>query len=107
MDGMKEIVFTVAFTSLLVAGLTALPLLAKPKAQAADRAEGNVGRSVERPQASQAEDYWTPERMQNAQPAPLEHLGSPQPASQPQPSPTSEVSGSGGDSVNIPPTQQK
>jgi hypothetical protein len=107
MNFSKELVFTIAFASLLVATLAALPLLAKQKTQAGDRTDGNVGQNAERSEASQSEDYWTPERMQNAQPAPLERPGSPKPASQPQPPSGSEATGSSADSGEVPPVQQK
>lgn len=81
-----------AFALLLVTTLAPLTIVEAKELKTGNHMEGNVGQNIRRSQADKAEEYWTPERMQNAQPLPLKRPGSPQPVSQPEPACGSEVS---------------
>ncbi|MBD0347040.1 MAG: hypothetical protein ICV63_19885 [Coleofasciculus sp. Co-bin14] len=103
----KEFAFIIAVVSLLVTTLATLPLWAKQNVETGKPMEGNVGQNVNHSQATEAEQYWTQDRMDNAQPSSMTRPGSPKPVSQPQSPSSPEVSGSSSSSGDETPPNQK
>lgn len=87
--------------ALLAITLTPLTVVMAQAPQAGYQMESNVGRNIGCSEATEAEQYWTPERMQNAQPLPLRHPGSPQIVPQPAPPSSPEVSAPGSNPEEI------
>lgn len=87
----NRLAFKNVLAILLVTTLTPLIVMAQEVAGGAP-IEGNVGKNSSCSEASEAEQYWTPERMENAQPLPMRRPGSPKPVSQPVPTSSPEVS---------------
>lgn len=88
----NSFVLGTGFAILLGITLTPLTIWAAQEFQEGDSMKGNVGKNINYSQASEVEQYWTPERMQNAQPLMPKRPGFPQAVPQPQPLSEPEVS---------------
>ena len=87
----KKFTFTIAFASLFLTALITLPIFAKEKVEDSDCMKDNVRQNIDPSEATEAEQYWTPEQMENAQPLPFTSSGSPKPVSEPQSPSTPEI----------------
>lgn len=110
MSGKNKLPFKSALAILLMTTLIPLTIVEAQEVTIGNQMEGNVRQNSNCSQASEVEQYWTPERMQNAQPLPLTRPGYPQPVS-PQPAPPSdpEVSAPSSSSgeASQPPTEKR
>lgn len=96
----NKLAFEIVLAILLVTTLIPVTVEAK-EVEANEHMEDNVSQNISCSESSEAEQYWTPERMENAKPLPMTRPGSPKLESQPAPPSNPEVSAPGGSPKEI------
>ncbi|WP_143755503.1 hypothetical protein [Gloeocapsopsis sp. IPPAS B-1203] len=86
-----RLTFKNILATFLILSLTPVTMAVQAE-EVSDRPESNVGQNIRCSEASQAEQYWTPERMERAEPPSMTRPGSPNPDAQPEPPSSPETS---------------